>query len=290
MLYNRYMMRQGKLMDNSTLYGLLDIPEPVIKLLKEYESERTYIISQDEIDKLLDRATWDEALKEIQNNLGEDPYGIKVLWEQLNIACGVYDRYIEKGISEDIFIETMKFCIRFLNEHYHTYGEYKYIMAWWFPRELSMQEFRIGNLEFEIIECDKAISVHIPSDADFTRDAVIESIQGFKKFCETYYEKCTSYRFFCDSWLLSPALANLLDKDSNIIRFQDMFDITEVDYDNPYSLGWVFPGYDSVSDALPEQTRLQKNMKEYLLAGNKVGSAKGFLKPEYMDKPLLSNE
>jgi len=38
-----------------------------------------------------------------------------------------------------------------------------------------------------------------------------------------------------------------------------------------------FPGFDKVSEELPEETSLQRNMKKYLLEGNKIGWSEGSL-------------
>lgn len=97
------------------------------------------------------------------------------------------------------------------------------------------------------------------------------------KFCTRFLGEHIS----CDSWLLSPALGELLDNDSNILNFQKLFKLESVDYDNVWYMGWMFPGYDSADENLPECTRLQKRMKEYILSRKKVGSAKGELIFDY---------
>lgn len=47
---------------------------------------------------------------------------------------------------------TMKFCTRFLYEHYATWGTYKYVWAWWFPRQMSLQEFLLSENQFGIVK------------------------------------------------------------------------------------------------------------------------------------------
>ena len=80
----------------------------------------------------------------------------------------------------------------------------------------------------------------------------------------------------CDSWLLSPELKKLLPEDSNIIRFQNKFRIERFDEENPYFVGWVYPGMEDLPrEQLPENTTLQRNMKKYLIEGGKLGSAYG---------------
>lgn len=81
-----------------------------------------------------------------------------------------------------------------------------------------------------------------------------QSIRDFYVFRKEYFEDWDNVPLSCDSWLLSPALEELLDNDSNILNFQKLFKLESVDYDNVWYMGWVFPGYDSADENLPECT------------------------------------
>lgn len=263
-------------MDSNELYKLLDLPNDVIHKLNAYGEERnntfhitiTDLINNDELVQKLDKL--------ILSDVEEDPDGIKILWEELKIAEQAFEEYQRKGIPIDIFIDTMKFCTRFLLHHYRIYGCYRFVWGWWFPRQLSLREFRIGSLEYEYSE-EKCINIHIPSDADLSQQSVLESLSQFKSFCRQYYPERKGQELQCQSWLLSPALKYVLNDDSNILAFQKLFNIIETDYESMAVLDWVFPGFDSVSEKLPEETSLQKNMKKYLLEGGKIGWTKGIL-------------
>lgn len=45
-----------------------------------------------------------------------------------------YGKFRICELPEEIFLATMKFCTRFLQEHFRTVGTYRYVWAWWFPR------------------------------------------------------------------------------------------------------------------------------------------------------------
>ena len=86
----------------------------------------------------------------------------------------------------------------------------------------------------------------------------------------------------CESWLLSPALKEMLPPESRIRRFQDAFDITEEDPEDTSALEWVFFIAEGQRDSvryenLPEDTSLQRKMKAAFLAGRKPGNAGGTL-------------
>ena len=82
----------------------------------------------------------------------------------------------------------------------------------------------------------------------------------------------------CDSWMLVPELQELLGESSRIVAFQRLFEIDQIDREATWFLGWIYPGHDTVDENLPEKTSLQRQLKRYLLAGNKFGIAKGHLR------------
>lgn len=52
---------------------------------------------------------------------------------------------------DDIFAATFGFVTRFVSGTKDANGKYKYDWAWWFQRQVTMQEFRIGSLEYELV-------------------------------------------------------------------------------------------------------------------------------------------
>lgn len=259
------------------LYSLLEFPSAVIKLLDNYESQRKMEVPQELKQRLLRRETWVDAVEELKQLVGFDPMGIGILWELLQFAEDARVKYRQKGIEEKIFVDTMKFCTRFLNSYYQTYGEYAFEWAHWFPRQLSLSEFRLGTLEYEYKEENggKGIWIHIPSDADLSLEAIQQSYLDARSFFQKHFPDWANLDFYCSSWLLSPALKALLDPKSKILGFQKFFEILEEDPENLSVLRWVFPKQKEVSEALDEETSLQKKAKAYLLSGGKIGTAKG---------------
>lgn len=73
----------------------------------------------------------------------------------------------------------MRICTRFLNDHFKTFGKYQFIWSWWLPREISLNEFRVGAPEYEFVDgADRERAVHIPSDADLSKASVDNSIKN----------------------------------------------------------------------------------------------------------------
>lgn len=82
----------------------------------------------------------------------------------------------------------------------------------------------------------------------------------------------------CDSWMMSPALPQLLPEGSNVLAFQRRFTVESVNEDSLGVLDWVFPPHKEIGNALPEDTSLQRRMKAWLLEGKKVGWARAVLR------------
>lgn len=262
------------------LIDLLEIPEDIKLELTKYGQTRTSKIPVSIQNKILKREEWEEGIKELQELCIDDSYGIKILWELLHIIASFsYEEYKKRQINESVFVATMKFCTRFFNDSYKNFHVYKFMYAWWFPRQISLQEFRIGALEYEFIENEKReIAVHIPSDANMNKESISQSLDDFNQFRNTYFPEWETVTLTCETWMLMPELKTLLGEKSNVVAFQNLFEMDSLSYEETWYMEWIFPGYEHIDETLPERTSLQRKLKAYLLEGNKFGIAKGHLK------------
>lgn len=260
-------------MDINTLCTGLELDKEVINWVIKYNSQFVYNKIHDSCNKLYTPGTWDEGICELQEYCGEDKYGMKMLALCLHCLIHTYDMYKEKGIPDIIFWDTIKFIPRFMKAHKELYGKSAFTWAWWFPRQISMYEYRIGEYEYEFIEDNniKKISLHIPSDANLE----LGKIDAIIPFVQKYYPEYADVDIVCNSWLLVPVLAKLLPPESNIIQFQNKFSIEKVDEESLGFMDWIYSSRDILYDDLPEKTSLQRKVKEHLLSGGKVGWAYG---------------
>lgn len=273
-------------MQIAELCNLLDVPKPVQEKVIKYENEIDFAGIESEMAQMNDTKTWEKAVEGLTKFLAPDEDGLKILTCQMHAACQAYENYQEMGISDAVYIGTMKFFSRFLYTYKETFGEYKYVWAWWAVRQISMQEFRIGDLEYEMMLQDnrKVISVHIPSDANMESESLRKSYLEAREFFTKYYPEFAKTDMICGSWLLAPALKKLLPGSSKIIQFQNSFTLTGQEEDSPGFMDWVYGRRDIPLEDLPEKTSLQRSLKKYLLNGGKVEWANGTLIPE----PFLS--
>ncbi len=260
----------------------IQMPEEVTAILLGLEKELDLKALAPSVEKLYHRPLWEEGLAELRTAFGEDKNGFKMLTCMLLMGLDVYEKYKEKGMEEKVFFDTFACFSRFVKEHLASYGTYGFDREWWTTRQLSMEEFRLGELEFEVEKWngEDVISVHIPSDAVITRENCVASYAWSKVFFKEFYPDFQYKYYICDSWLLSPSLPDVLPADSKIVNFQKDFIITEWEKENPSYLEWVYKNPNLKLEELPENTSLQRNIKKYLKEGGKIGTAFGYIKAD----------
>ena len=268
-------------MDLQELYQKIELPLEMVEKLAQIEKEFSFTKVELFLQEMLQQETAERAYNELSEYLKEDTGNMKMLYCQLECARRTYERYRKLQISEKVYIDTMKCFSRFAKECKKKNGEYFFDRGWWTYRQISMKLFRIGALEYELCknESDFVIHIHIPSDADFRKVQVDNSLKEAKEFLHQFYPLYDNAIFCCDSWLLSPALEHLLSEKSNILNFQKRFYITNVYSEAKDFLEWLFQCSEQVAyEQLPENTSLQRNAKQWVLDGKTIGVAYGVLK------------
>lgn len=228
---------------------------------------------------------WQEGLDTLKSSLDPDPLGFKMLACSLIQALKTWEIYRELGISREIYIETMACFSRFVDEHMESFGCYGFDRAFWTVRQLSARLFRMGELEYELVQTgeEKRIDMHIPSGSRL-RNPILraswEEARAVLGRCFPEYESVPMG--ISESWLLSPTLQVLLPEDSNILKFQRNFRLTPLGTGDSY-MQWVFKRTDLALSELPEDTLLQRRLKTRLLSGGVWEESGGVL----IDDPFL---
>ena len=280
-------------MTEQQLYTMLEMPSEAVEALNKAEGKLNLKELAASIAALTDPIRYDMARKDLEQRLVDDPKGWKILRCMFAAMVRTYEQHQEAGIPEQTFVDTMKCFPRFVREHQESFGEYGFDRAFWPGRQLSMLLFRLGALEFELIPegqadetaADKAvqafhlpvkeIGVHIPSDADISPARVQISFMLANMFFAKHVPQATVCRYTCESWMMSPALLELLPPTSRIVQFQKHFTVTHWEKGSEEDCWqWVFKvGKDCPLEQLPENTSLQRSMKKYLREGGAVGAA-----------------
>lgn len=222
------------------------------------------------------------ARLELKQILGEDPGNVKMLACMLKASADLYDVYREKGICDDVFIETMKCYTRFIDETYQMTGRWEFDRDWWTTRQAGGHLFRIGELEYEIKALDDrtVIEMHIPSDAKFSPEYVDESLKMAREFWGKFFPELLACEYRCESWLMDRQLRSMLKEDSNILNFQDRFEIFDEGEASSEFVEWLFQTKTTDYETLSENTSLQKKVKAHVLSGGVIRNAYGKLREE----------
>lgn len=220
-----------------------------------------------------------------------------LLWSYCRMAAEVYDSYQRDGISDRIYFDTFH---DFSIWYEHCMRERKIpglVQGKWLSLPIRRKIYRLGRLQFEpgiLPEQEaerlperksgslpdasgevKALHVHIPEGEKLDPLACRRSFQEAERFFGAEYGW-----FDCLSWLLAPALGQMLGGDSNILRFQQMFDIQYTVYTDRQAEERVFGRVlDRVED-YPETTGLQKSLKQYVKEHGNPGIGYGIRRRE----------
>jgi len=278
------------------LCARLDIPHEITERLVFYIRSMDPSIFDPYFGQLFSLDTGSNAVKEITMLCGtvDDPagdYGMRALAVYLAAALHTQEIYNKMGINNDVYIDTIKIFQRFLYEHRVSFGHFGFDRHFWIYRQLAAKLFRLGELEFEMCVLpndadpiasaqpgDPVLSVHIPSDAVMTREALDVSYRMVREFFARFFPEYQYHCVYCSSWLLSPVLREMLKPGSRILDFQSDYEITWVNLEVNGGIKWVFKRNYEDFTQLPEDTSLMRGMKKILVSGGKTGTASGYVK------------
>lgn len=205
----------------------------------------------------------------------------------LKAAEFIYIKYKEKGIPDQVFYDTLSDIGIWCSEN-KDLGLKNYQ---WIKNHLSFTLFRIGRLQFQIYKCknpsmhysklpfsygDIVINVHIPACGKLIYNDCVNSFLSAEEFFRNYFPEIEWDYFLCESWLVFEKNAEFMNNNSNILKFDGLFNVN-------YSINYEKQTYERLFNTkkvpvfryqienLPENTSLQKNAKEYRLSGNRFG-------------------
>lgn len=204
--------------------------------------------------------------------------------------------YDEKGISEEIYHESMLDLRYKLEECKLVKGIVGSFVAWWFPGFFNMTRYALGRLQFEMStyegeeytkngkilrKGDKVIGVHIPrSETPITKEATDDAYAKAAKF---FIDQIPNKQvvFVCHSWLLYTETLEVFPKHTNTYRFIHEFDVTWNSYDKEgvYNDAWRLFDMDFTGDIndYPENNSMRRAYKQFLLNGGRTGEGFGII-------------
>lgn len=144
-------------------------------------------------------------------------------------------------------------------------------------RELT----EISKAEWELCLSDKdpVLRIHIPPDGSFDHESIQRAYRRTREVFAASYPELAFKAFFCSSWLMSDDLYEILKPTSNILGFQS--DFVKIPWKSSGGLVFMFafsagPSIPADIDSLPEETSMQRKIKERYRNGGYVHEGAGF--------------
>ena len=265
-------------MKTAELTERIRLPEEARRLAgKEQISRQEYDIWREKFDR--DIRQFMRDWKELENRY------VWALEFYLKLAADTYVEYQKRGDPDEVFDATFYDLTIWCRECYRKHGVYGLAELEWLGQSVRLELFRLGRLQFEPIVTKKdmrgkentlpagtkALKVHIPEGEPLAPEVCQASFDQAEEFFKGEYEA-----YICESWLLSLHLKEILPETSNIIRFQDFFEVTGTKYSSPQAEERIFGEVLEDKRQYPEATSLQRKAKEYLLSGGDLGIGEGF--------------
>ncbi|WP_091521220.1 acyltransferase domain-containing protein [Microlunatus soli] len=193
--------------------------------------------------------------------------GVLPLLALLVTADDVAAFHAERGIGRDISEVSLSDLGQQAWVHRRTYGEFGLHTFGWLTVAWSGALYWLGRLQFNLtrselpgIDGGWVISTHIPEAGPLTPEAVAESFGRARAFFGRYFADYPTTLFHCASWLLDPQLVEVLAPESNMVAFQQLWELRGEPRDGDGdALFFVFRRRGEVDHTtLPQRTSLER--------------------------------
>ena len=121
------------------------------------------------------------------------------------------------------------------------------------------------------------LSAHLPKGMDISKENVDEAFNTVKEIANQWYPDFEITALYCGSWLLDPALADILGADSKIAAYGARFARYPLLSAGREVFNFVFPPNVTALEALPENTRLERGLKKLYLSGSYIHAFAGVI-------------
>ena len=244
---------------------------------------------------------WDSAFFELLEKTELSPcspaeYGSSVdfgknLLMYLYFCENLQEKYIKKGIAEKYLLDTLGDIVIWAKTHYGIHKSLGLSETSWLIRHVTMKLIKLGRLQFcmapaehgtpdgEISGGENVLEIHICEGEKLDVDECRKSIDAAKVFFAKYFPEFEYKYFTCHSWLLDSTLSTLLGENSNILKFQKLFEVVSEDASNRiirYIFRWDMTE-EKLADAVCTSSFAEK-VKNHVLSGNTFHESLGIIK------------
>lgn len=234
------------------------------------------------------------AVEALAKSKGINPYTLDLLFL---ISCSeiLKENYKKAGLPESLYWDGVDdFRCKMLEcmDCEHCVGTFVVGWNWGF---MHMNRFSLGRFQYEYSDANRSfktkagikikrgqpvINFHIPSSGIPLTDDV--RLDSYKKAYEFFKDQRTEEGYLilkCSSWLLFPGHEEMLDKNSNILKFYHDFELYYSEERANFHDDWrVWGAYTELPlEQWPADTKLRKAYKDWMMAGKKTGYGCGYI-------------
>lgn len=223
--------------------------------------------------------SWKSTINVFNNN---GSYTISVI----ALLCGyeIHIKNMKFRKFDNNQIELQKYNIRLTctnDRKKHNIDGIRFSQMIWGSLFIKGNLIQIGRLQYEIDDHNfdkldkyckekyKCIFMHIPRGKDLKGKDVNDSINNADNYIKKYYPELKTEKlvYYTQSWLLSPEVKAILPNDSNIVKFQNKFNIVKYEENIIDFLDFVFnePLENVNYNNLQETTTLQRGLKQMII-------------------------
>ena len=187
---------------------------------------------------------------------------IKRLYEKESVLT-------DNGLNpETVYFDTISDIRIWQEVHKRKTGKIGLSELYWVANCVKGDLYRFGRLQFEPDKSTDIVHIHIPEDKSLDVNECINNINLANEFFDRYSG------FDCESWILSPNILSLLPKESNIRKFQALFDVQHIKYDFEQASERVL----NEAYSRGQKSSLYQKLKEYVKENGDPGIGYGVYK------------
>lgn len=213
----------------------------------------------------------------------------RYFYVQLLVACLPFTLTYHQslGVPDEISQATLADLGRNIRVHRKREGVGGLGVMWWLMLHFRGVIFQLGRLQFErhhvgekiaesinatggnVTAKTNALSIHIPDFmGPMDHQACSESILEAMKFFPRHFPDWPVEYAICNSWLLDPQLQQYLKPESNIVRFQNRFQVIETDGEsNDSVMQFVFGKKVQDMDMITPRSSLERGVTDHIRSG-----------------------
>lgn len=156
------------------------------------------------------------------------------VWLYLAVLPETLRYHAERGVDERTSWETLSNLGSLMATHrsVHGLGGIGKFGQWCPPLRFRGAEYQLGRLAFDrgygeypAGTAGFVLNMHIPAGEPLSPDACDESLDRARRFFKRHFPDEPVAYFVCHSWLLDPQLNECLSPQSNIVHFQQRFEL-----------------------------------------------------------------